>query len=235
MKKLLLLLSFPMILLAGCDKSDTFSGGGGDDDSSPYEGVWVRQPGASGDRTDLAIGNISGEPDNRVYMCEKRGSTAAGFYKGTIDGSTITFDSKYNLPTYSVWMEDGELMLKGDVSYSIATPYRSGSWSGECGPLQAGGYTGGGSGGGTGAKTGSVMFWTATDHSCGPISVTINGQSGTVSSYYSSGTPSCGASGCANFTLPVGTYSYTASCSGYSWGNSSITVTEGGCFKMKLN
>lgn len=94
------------------------------------------------------------------------------------------------------------------------------------------GTVGGGGGGGNGE--GDIVFWTQSDKGCGSIMVTINGQSGSVSSYYSS-TPECGATGCANFTLPAGNYSFTAECDSYTWGPTSVTITEGGCFKMRLN
>ena len=92
---------------------------------------------------------------------------------------------------------------------------------------------GGGGGGGTGGTSGNAMFWTQSDLGCGTISVTLNGSGGSISSYYSSGAPSCGASGCANFTVPAGTYTFTASCSGQTW-DGNITVSAGGCSKMKL-
>jgi len=107
------------------------TGGGGS--SSPYKGIWVRQLGASGDETDLAIGTIPGEPANAVWMCEWKGSV--GLYKGTISGDIITFEPQYGLPTYTVKMEGNELMLKGNVSQSIFTPYRKGSWTSHCGKL----------------------------------------------------------------------------------------------------
>jgi hypothetical protein len=78
------------------------------------------------------------------------------------------------------------------------------------------------------------MFWTRSDQNCGTITVTISGQTRSITSYYSSGAPSCGASGCATFTLAPGTYSYTATCDTYNWGPTTITVTEDGCFKMEL-
>ena len=82
-------------------------------------------------------------------------------------------------------------------------------------------------------NTGRATFWTNSDLGCGSISVTCSSQSGTITSYYSSGTPSCGASGCANFTLPPGTYSFSASCTNKTW-NGTITVTQGGCSTMRL-
>jgi hypothetical protein len=95
---------------------------------------------------------------------------------------------------------------------------------GSCGTVSGGGGT---------SNTGNIIFWTQTDHGCGPITVTINNQSGSINSYYGAA-PACGANGGANFTLPAGNYSYTAKCAKYQWG-SSITITAGGCIKMKLN
>src|SRR5205809_189486 len=54
--------------------------------------------------------------------------------------------------------------------------------------------TGGGSG-----NNGQAMFWANQDLGCGNISVSVNGQSGAISSYFASGPPSCGTSGCATF------------------------------------
>lgn len=123
-----------------------------------------------------------------------------------------------------------------DTSYDVALQ----AWldldcSGLSGGTGGGGTGGGTGGGGTGGGTtnGNVMFWTQSDQGCGNISVTLYGQSGTISSYYSSGAPSCGGSGCANFSIPAGTYSYSASCQGYTW-SGSVTSTAGGCFKMRL-
>ena len=36
-------------------------------------------------------------------------------------------------------------------------------------------------------RNGSIMFWTRVDHGCGPISVTINSQTRTISKYITSG------------------------------------------------
>lgn len=107
----------------------TGSTGGG----SPYTGTWVRQLGASGDETDLAIGNIPGEAANRVWMCEYKGQV--GLYKGTISGDIITFDAQYGLPTYTVSKDGDKLMLQGNISGSLATPYAKGSWTAHCGTL----------------------------------------------------------------------------------------------------
>jgi hypothetical protein len=90
-----------------------------------------------------------------------------------------------------------------------------------------------GSGGGGGGGNGNLTVWTQTDHGCGAISVSVSGHSGTVTNYYS-GVPSCGASGCANFSLAAGTYNVSASCSSLTW-SGTATVTSGGCYTLKLN
>lgn len=64
--------------------------------------------------------------------------------------------------------------------------------------------------------------------------VNIDGQVGTVNgSYYYASTPACGAAYCANFTLPIGTYSYTASSTYTNW-NGSVTITKNGCATVLL-
>lgn len=109
---------------------------GGTTGSSSVSGTWVRLPGPSGDRTDIAIGVIKNEPANRVYMCEKKGSTAAGLYKGTITNNVVKWDAEYRLPDADFTLSNGRLVVQYQVSFSLATPYEKGSWSGECGPLE---------------------------------------------------------------------------------------------------
>ena len=88
---------------------------------------------------------------------------------------------------------------------------------------------------GTCTYTGNVTFWFGSNMP--NATVTINGQSATITQYYPSGAPSCNAVGCANFTLPVGTYSYKATSSLYTWGYSNTlyaTVTANGCATYEL-
>lgn len=86
---------------------------------------------------------------------------------------------------------------------------------------------------GGGSTTGQGTIWIRTDHGCGPINVTINGVTRTISQYYSGGPGNCGATGCANYTLNPGTYSFTASCSGFTW-TGTINITSGGCSLVEL-
>jgi hypothetical protein len=84
---------------------------------------------------------------------------------------------------------------------------------------------------------GQVVFWTNTNY--GYINVTCYGYTGTITQYYYSGVPDCSSSGCAIFTLPVGSYTfYAATQSGtYTWnasGTSYVTVTANGCQTYEL-
>lgn len=117
------------LFFAGCEKVKE-SG-----NSSSLSGIWVRTIGASGDETDIAIGGISGEPSDRVYMCEWKG--AVGLYKGYISGNTITWDSQYGLPNASVRKVGSQLeFYYPSVSGSLPTNYNPGAWSYHCGELK---------------------------------------------------------------------------------------------------
>lgn len=86
------------------------------------------------------------------------------------------------------------------------------------------------SGGSSGS--GQVVFWTNQDYMCGFITVTINGTSENISSYYYSA-PDCNAQGCATFSLPAGSYSYSAVCSGYSM-SGNVYVPANSCIRRQL-
>lgn len=86
--------------------------------------------------------------------------------------------------------------------------------------------------------TGQVNFWTPTNYGVITVTITGTGNSGTITQYYTSGTPTCGAAGCYTVTLPVGTYSFTATNNnGTTWGVSStvsFTVNENSCTNEEL-
>lgn len=79
--------------------------------------------------------------------------------------------------------------------------------------------------------TGSAAFWLNINDG-GPVTVKCAGQSKTISVYLTS-PPDCGNPSAANFTLPVGTHTFTASSSKYNW-SGEITIIENGCAKMRL-
>ncbi len=88
--------------------------------SSPFTGVWVRTLGPSGDRTDLAIGLITDDP-TRVYMCEKRGSTASGFYKGYLFDNTIEWDAIHQLPETELRIVGSQLEFFLSISCRVSS------------------------------------------------------------------------------------------------------------------
>lgn len=67
------------------------------------------------------------------------------------------------------------------------------------------------------------------------INVTINGQSGLITTYDNSLTLPCDLVGAAHFNLPLGTYSYSAlaSSTGETW-NGTITVVSNDCNPLLL-
>lgn len=84
---------------------------------------------------------------------------------------------------------------------------------------------------GTCQYTGSAVFFYNQSQNTG--TVTIAGLTSSITSFYPSGSPDCGASGCANFTLPVGTYTYHVENSASYW-DGTLTITANGCVRIVL-
>ncbi|MCF8463538.1 MAG: hypothetical protein K9G41_01750 [Flavobacteriales bacterium] len=84
---------------------------------------------------------------------------------------------------------------------------------------------------GTCQYTGSAVFWYNSTGTT--ATVNVGGQTGYITQYYSSYDPGCGSGGCANFTLPTGTYSFYASSTFSTW-SGNVTITKNGCSKMLL-
>jgi hypothetical protein len=80
---------------------------------------------------------------------------------------------------------------------------------------------------GTCSYEGNVTFWSWSPGK--KQTVSIGGQTGYITTYYSTTVPSCGSSGCANFTLPVGTYYYNATATDNGPWNGSVKVMKNGC------
>jgi hypothetical protein len=111
-----------------------------DDDDNTDTGsgnVWQRFNSPKGYQTDLAIGGIKGEPATRVYMCEHPGSPSAGLYKGTINGTVITWDAVHGLPNAKFYERDGVMRLWFTVGpEDDAGRYKKGTWTSTCGKLE---------------------------------------------------------------------------------------------------
>lgn len=84
---------------------------------------------------------------------------------------------------------------------------------------------------GTCQYEGNVTFWYNLNGSS--ATVTVGGKTGYITKYYSTYNPSYGSTGCANFTLPIGSCSYSASSTWSTW-NGTMTVTKNGCSFMLL-
>ena len=120
---------FATLFIGACTKEDVGEG-------SP-NGVWQRYGSPKGYNTYLAVGDIPGEPSNRVYMCEHPGSPSAGLYKGYINGNVITWDASYHLPNAEFKSVGSERTLYFGVgAVEDAGKYRKGSWTNTCGPLK---------------------------------------------------------------------------------------------------
>ena len=82
-------------------------------------------------------------------------------------------------------------------------------------------------------KTGTVSFWQSGTPAYGNTTVLINGSSAVITTNYPTSVTNCTSNGCANFTLPTGTYSFTATDNAYNW-SGNVTILADQCFKMKL-
>ena len=82
-------------------------------------------------------------------------------------------------------------------------------------------------------KTGNVTFWQSGTPSYDVTAVVINDAAKYITLDAPSGVPDCITNGCANFTLPTGTYSYGASDGNHNW-SGSITILADKCVKLQL-
>ena len=73
-------------------------------------------------------------------------------------------------------------------------------------------------------KDNTEVFWT-NGTGYGTITVNVDGEERTITSYYDSYDPTCTSGGCAKFTLKQGSYTFTAH-------NASNTATWNGSFKV---
>jgi hypothetical protein len=84
-----------------------------------------------------------------------------------------------------------------------------------------------------GASNSDLTFWMAANCSTSPVTVTVDGQTGQISEYFPTTQPTCGAYGCANFNLPAGTFTYTATGNDTTW-SGSVVVTQNACKLQQL-
>jgi hypothetical protein len=82
-----------------------------------------------------------------------------------------------------------------------------------------------------GSGTGQLSIW--TNYST-QIAVRVDGTSvGTTTTYFSTGTPSCGQAGTITVTVPAGTHNVSGTSGQYTW-NGNVTVVAGSCTLYEL-
>jgi major membrane immunogen (membrane-anchored lipoprotein) len=84
-----------------------------------------------------------------------------------------------------------------------------------------------------GNYTANLTFWTASNCSPNPITVTINGQNSVMTEFFPTVVPSCGSQGCANFSLGAGSYNYSATNGDTTW-TGTVSVDKGSCTLQQL-
>lgn len=82
--------------------------------------------------------------------------------------------------------------------------------------------------------TGEVTFWMSGTPSYYITTVTIGQLSDQITLSYSNGISGCNVNGCANFTLPTGTYPYYATDGVAVWTGGSVTISANDCIRVKL-
>jgi major membrane immunogen (membrane-anchored lipoprotein) len=191
------------ITAGGCQKVQLTSSGGGGGGGSTGQGMFWIA-------SDLGCGNIT-------VVCNGISRTISSVYgSAPACGASGTATFNFSPGTYSYTASCSGKNWSGTITIT----------AGGCQKVQL-------TSSGGGSTTGQLTFWIRTDLGCGNINVTCNGVTRTITQYYSSGAPNCGATGCANFTLNPGTYSFTASCNGRTWSGNN-TVTSGGCQMAEL-
>jgi|GEM_PF-1798246 len=203
------------ITSGGCQPIQlTENGGGGGGSNSGKATFWTK--------SDLGCGNITVNINGTTR-------TITGYLSGGIgNGCDVSGCANFTLSpgsySYSA-SSSGGMTWNGTVNIS----------ANGCNQIQlTGNCNGGGGGGGGGSNSGKVTFWTQSDLGCGNISVKINGTTRTITGYLSGGIGNgCDVSGCANFTLSPGTYSFSAKCSAYTW-NGTVNISANGCLQYHL-
>lgn len=79
---------------------------------------------------------------------------------------------------------------------------------------------------------GTATFWMKDFDGNGNPTVTLNGVTAQITQTHAS-VPQCGAAGAANFSIPAGAYTWTASNNGEFW-QGEITVPVSGCVAQEL-
>jgi hypothetical protein len=83
---------------------------------------------------------------------------------------------------------------------------------------------------------GQLTFWASQGcNGNGPITIKVNGQSGTISTFSTTAPAACGGSGLATFTLLNGNYVWSAFCGTDSLTGGTVAVAVNSCVKQEVS
>jgi hypothetical protein len=225
-------------------------GGGGDGSDVPHSGNDVQGAPSS------IIGKTVVQT---VTLSDHQGAMAEGgqITYSFVDANTVLGDGLATLETtswnYSHAGNSGEVTLTyvngestdtytftsstGGTYESHITFYGSGQTNWHKGTFTVSDYTGGvpPDGDDPTPTTGQVAFFTRLPDTGGPVSVSVDGAaSGTLTQYFTSGTPTCGDDGTVTLTLEPGSHSFAGESDTYTWGPDPFTITAGECVTYEL-
>jgi len=81
--------------------------------------------------------------------------------------------------------------------------------------------------------TGQISFWQSGTPAYGITTVTIGQMTNQITLDHPNGITDCNQTGCANFTLPTGDYTFSATDGTNNW-NGSFTIEANSCLKFQL-
>jgi hypothetical protein len=155
---------------------------------------------------------VNCSPNPITVTVDSQTAVMTKYFPNTTPGCGSNGCANFNLPagTYNYSATNGDTTWNGSVSVT----------KGGCTlqPLYC--------------ATGNVTFW--IDSAATNIRVTLNGGTTSITTAFPTSTPTCGTTGCANFTLHIGTYTYTAITASNIGYTGSVTVGNDSCSLVRL-
>jgi hypothetical protein len=136
--------------------------------------------------------------------------------------------------TYKWTFPDGQTSASQNIDYTLSSSTPAGTYSIKLEAISKKGNKKSESSKSFSVKAavGEIVFWQAPSCGCNLTNVTIGNTIKQISLDFNSA-PTCGENGVATFTLPIGTYSFTATDGTKTW-SGSVTITKNTCNKLQL-
>jgi hypothetical protein len=174
----------------------------------------------------------AGKGQVTVYIATDLG---LGVINCAIDGQNVGTISHYSATTACGSGDVNVILSAGSHTFSGSSQSGAVTWNftftiteDQCLPRSLT-YSGGGGGG----STGTAVFYLNQNSPGGTVTVNCGGQTKYITTYFA-GAPGCNNANAANFTLPVGTYNYTAQSNTQNW-SGTVTVPANTCSQNLLN